>query len=137
MDLGNSQVWNFALYNGLLASLLLVFSLYCIFIYNSCKNREFGWAFEFAVGIVIATFSRVIERIYYGVLRAFQLQEKEFGVILSPEWIISIVAVLGIIGALWHVRTLSSVRFGNGVLKAGLWITGGTVLASLFYALAF
>lgn len=133
----DSQVWNFSLYNGLGVAALIVVLLYLFFLFNKFKKREFDWAFEFAIGICIATLSRLGERIYYGVLRALQFETGDRGELLSPAWIISILATIGIIGLLFHIKTLSKHSFQNGVFKGALWVVLGTFLASFVWALVF
>lgn len=137
MNFFNSQAWNFALYNGLAVAALIVFLLYMSFLITKLRDKKFGFSFDFAVGIIIATASRLIERVYYGTLRALQLQSGESGAILSPEWIISITATIGIVGFLWHVKTISSIKYGTKILKIAIFITLGAVAASFFWAVVF
>lgn len=133
----DSQVWNFSLYNGLGAAAVIVLLLYSIFIYRKIKIREFDWAFEFAIGITIATLSRLGERVYYGILRALQFEVNDKSELLSPAWVISILASIGIIGLLFHIKTLSRHSFKNGLFKGALWIVFGTFLTSFAWALLF
>lgn len=134
-SLGDSQKWNFALYNGLGVAAFIVFLMYSIFIYQRIKEKKFDWALEFAIGITIATLSRLGERIYYGVLRALQFDVEDKSEILSPAWIISIIAIIGIIGLIHHIKVLSQYSFQNGFFKGALWVVFGTVFASLVYSL--
>lgn len=136
-ELTDSQRWNFALYNGLGAIAIILFIMYTVFLWEKFKQKDFGWGFELAIGVWIGTLSRIMERVYYGALRALQFEVEDRTELLSPAWVISIAATIGIIGLAWHVRTLSKVRFGNGFLKGALWITLGTIVTSLVWSLLF
>lgn len=125
------NIWNFAFYNGLGIAALMVLGLYAVFMYEKIKKKEFDWSFEFSTGIFIATISTVIERSYYGTLRAMKLAEvKDTEELLSPSPIISIIAIVGVIGLLYHVRSMTRYRFKNGILKGALWVTFGVICAS-------
>lgn len=129
------NILNFAFYNGLGVSAFIVLVIYAIFIWGKLKNRDFDWSVEFAVGIMIATFSTVIERIYYGTLRAFDLMQKgKTEELISPHWIISVIAIVGMIGLLKHIHTMTRYRFEHTVYRGALWIIFGTVCASAFWA---
>jgi hypothetical protein len=129
------QVSNFIFYNGLGIAALLVFVAYTVFLFDKYKRKEFDFSFEFGFGIWLSTMSKLIERGYYGYLRAMQFTQHEAEQIISQEWIITVVALIGIAGFLFHIRTLTRVRFKNGFLKASIWIILSTMLGSLFWAL--
>lgn len=136
MDYFNTQKWNFALYNGLGAALAVVFILYSIFLWRKYRANEVDWAFEFGIGIWLTVLSRFIERIYYGTLRAFDIKQGSVGVVLSSEIIIILVAVLGICGLVWHIKTLTkSSHFGKNIVKGVLWVVLGVISGSYLWAL--
>lgn len=129
---------NFAFYNGLGIAAAIVVMLYGFFIYDKFKKRTFDWSLEFAIGVFIATTSTVIERIYYGSLRALDLMEKSSsGEILSPSPIISLIGIIGMVGLLWHIKSMTKFRFKNSIFVGSLWVTFGVICASVFWGLAF
>ena len=135
MNLVDFNKWNFAFYNGLGVAAVVVAVIYGLFIYEKIKKRDFDWSFEFSIGIFIATLSTVIERVYYGTLRALDLMNRTANdELLSPHWIISAIAILGLAGLLYHIRSMTRYRFKNGIFKGAVWVIFGTICASAFWA---
>lgn len=132
----SADLWNFALYNGFGTAALIVFALYAIFLWEKVKTKSFDGAFDFAVGITILTFSKVIERTYYGAMRGKDLTVPQYEPteILSPSWVITFVAITGIVGSAWHIRTLSKTRFGQNLLRGSILMIMGSVFGSVFWA---
>lgn len=130
----SSQEFNFIFYNTLGVAAFMVCLIYGVYLFTHNRDKN-GLSFHFGVGIFLATLSKLIERVYYGTLRGIQLKTGDNSIILSSEWIITFIAVLGITGFVWHIKTITKMMDNNNFFIWSVCIIFVSLLLSLFYVL--